>query len=70
LVFNPFIKIFDQIDSEGEDKKVIVFLGHTTNKQVKLSEEHVNYKFISSKDIFKFNVMPYIKKLFEGVINE
>lgn len=66
LKFVPFMKVFDAIDYEGGEKKVIVFIGHTNDSEVVLSDEHINFKFLSPQNISEYETMPYIKKLFWG----
>ena len=70
LKFVPFMKIFDAIDYDGGEKKVIVFIGHANDSEVILSNEHINFKFLSPQNISEYETMPYIKKLFEGMNNE
>ena len=70
LTFLPFMKIFDAIDYDGEEKRIIVFIGHANDSKVILSNEHINFKFLSPQNISEYETMPYIKKLFEGMNHE
>lgn len=70
LKFIPFIKIFDELDYEGEEKRVIVFLGNAEGSDVILSDEHISFQYVLPKSIYEYETMPYIKKLFKKIKNE
>jgi len=65
--FSPFLKVMDTIDYDGEEKRIIVFLGDAEG-DFKLNHEHSESTWITPNEIKKKNVMPYITRLFHGVI--
>ena len=67
LLFRPITKIMDIEDEEIEPKKIVVFIGDSEG-QVLINSEHERYAWLTVREINYLPVLPYIKKIFEGVL--